>query len=248
MNLELGGKTVVVCGGASGIGRCAAEAFAREGTRLAILDWNEQHLAEAEASLHLLDAEVITHRVDVSDPTVVDAAHQRVIDSFGRIDVAVNNAGIITPKRNVEDTTDEDWASVIGVNLTGVFNCIRAQVRFMRPRGEGAIINMASGASFGGAPGSVAYTAAKHGIVGITRTVALELARAGVRVNAIAPGTIDTPLNEVLYRNGVPRTVMPVGRNGRPDEVADAILWLASPRASLAVGTTLILDGGFTAQ
>ncbi len=254
MDLELDGKVVVVCGGGTGIGRSCAVAFARERARVAILDWNPDALADAEAELRALGGEVLSHHADVSDSQSVDAAHAAVIDAFGGIDVGFNNAGIISPAKAIEDTSDEDWNRVIAVNLTGIFLCMRAQVRHMRPRGRGVIINTASAASLVGAPGTTPYTASKHGILGITRTAALELATTGVRVNAVAPGTVETPLNSVLFDNDDPfadalvRKGQPIGRNARPDEIADAVLWLASPRSSFVTGSTLVIDGGFTAQ
>ena len=254
MDLELDGKVVVICGGARGIGRACAQAFALEGARVAILDWNAEGLADAAAEIGALGAEVITRCVDVSDGPSVDAAHAHVIESLGGIDVGFNNAGIITPSKAIEDTTEDDWDSVIAVNLKGVWLCVRAQVRHMRPRGHGVIINTASAAALVGAPGTTPYTAAKHGILGITRTVALELATTGVRINAIAPATVDTPLNAVLFDNDDPfadalvRQGQPIGRNAHPREIADAVLWLASARSTFALGSTLVIDGGFTAQ
>jgi NAD(P)-dependent dehydrogenase (short-subunit alcohol dehydrogenase family) len=254
MDLELGGKAVVVCGGATGIGRTCASAFGREGARVAILDWNADALAVAEDELRQEGVEVVTQVADVSNADAVEAGHARVIEAFGGIDIAFNNAGIISLSKAVEDTSEEDWDRVVGVNLKGVFLCMRAQVRHMRPRGAGVIVNTASAASFVGAPGTTPYTAAKHGVLGLTRTVALELATTGVRVNAVAPGTIATPLTGVLFDNDDPfadalvRKGHPIGRNGRQDEIADAVLWLASPRSSFALGSTLIVDGGFTAQ
>ena len=254
MDFELGGKSVVVCGGATGIGRACAVAFAREGSRVAILDWNPGALAEAERELLEIGGDVLTIQADVSDGQSVDAAHAAVIDAFGGIDVGFNNAGIISPAKAVEDTSDEDWNRVIAVNLTGVFLCVRAQVRHMRPRGQGVIINTASAAALVGAPGTTPYTASKHAILGITRTVALELATTGVRVNAVAPGTVETPLNSVLFDNEDPfadalvRKGQPIGRNARPEEIADAVLWLAGSRSTFVTGSTLVIDGGYTAQ
>ena len=255
MDLELDGKAVVVCGGATGIGRACAVAFARERARVAILDWNAERARRGRGrAASGLGADVVTHGVDVSDGESVEAAHRAVIDAFGGIDVGFNNAGIISPAKAIEDTSDEDWNRVIAVNLTGIFLCMRAQVRHMRPRGQGVIINTASAASLVGAPGTTPYTASKHGILGLTRTVALELATTGVRVNAVAPGTVETPLNSVLFDNDDPfadalvRKGQPIGRNARPDEIADAVLWLASPRSSFVTGSTLVIDGGFTAQ
>jgi NAD(P)-dependent dehydrogenase (short-subunit alcohol dehydrogenase family) len=254
MDLELDGKVVVICGGATGIGRACADAFAAEGARLAIFDWNERALVAAADELRVTGAEVFTGTVDVSHGESVDTAHARVIDAFGGIDVGFNNAGIITPSKAIEDTTEADWDSVVDVNLKGIWLCTRAQVRHMRPKGRGVIINTASTAALVGAPGTTPYTASKHGVLGITRTVALELATTGVRINAIAPATVDTPLNSVLFDNDDPfadalvRKGQPIGRNAHPREIADAVLWLASARSTFAHGSTLVIDGGFTAQ
>lgn len=254
MNLELEGKSVLIAGGARGIGFACAEAFAREGARVAILDWNAEQLAEAEAGIRALGAEALALEVDVSNAEAVDAAHARVIETFGAIDVGFNNAGIGSPFRAIEDTSEEDWDKVIGVNLKGIWLCVRAQVRHMRPRNRGVIINTASNVAFAGAPGATPYVAAKHGIVGITRTVALELATTGIRINTIAPGAVHTPLGKSSrkfvdpFPDALIRKGLPIGRFGEPTEVADAVLWLASPRASLAHGETLVIDGGFLAQ
>ncbi len=147
MDLGLQGKVVVIAGGAAGIGRECAEAFAAEGARLAIFDWDADALAETASAIGATGSEVHTERVDVSDARSVDAAHARVIESLGGIDVGFNNAGIITPSKAIEDTSEDDWDRVVGVNLKGVWLCVRAQVRHMRPRGAGAIVNMASAAA-----------------------------------------------------------------------------------------------------
>jgi NAD(P)-dependent dehydrogenase (short-subunit alcohol dehydrogenase family) len=254
MDLELNGKAVVICGGARGIGFACAEAFAREGARVAIFDWNAELLAEAETAIRATGAEVLTRQVDVSNAEAVDSAHAHVIERFGGIDVGFNNAGIGSPFRAIEDTSEADWDKVIAVNLKGVWLCVRAQVRHMRPRNQGAIINTTSNVAFVGAPGAAAYVAAKHGIVGITRSVALELAKTGVRINAVAPGAVKTPLGKSTgtfldpFSDAIIRKGLPIGRFGEPAEVADAVLWLASPRSRLALGETVVLDGGFIAQ
>ncbi len=254
MDLELRGKAVVIAGSARGIGFACAEAFAREGARVAILDWNAEDLAEAESAIRAMGAEVIARQVDVSAADAVDAAHAYVAERFGAIDIGFNNAGIASPFRPIDETSEADWDRVIDVNLKGIWLCVRAQVRHMRPRNRGTIVNTASNVAFAGAPGASPYVAAKHGIVGITRTVALELAATGIRINAVAPGAIRTtlgkrtgdfvdPFPDALIRQG-----LPIGRWGEPSEIADAVLWLASPRSSLALGETLVMDGGFLAQ
>lgn len=254
MDLELGGKAVVICGGARGIGFACAEAFAREGARVAILDWNAELLAEAETAIRAIGVDVLTQQVDVSNAEAVDAAHSRVIETFGGIDVGFNNAGIGTPFKPIEETTEADWDKVIDINLKGVWLCVRAQVRHMRPRNQGVIINTASNVAFVGSPGGSAYVAAKHGIIGITQSVALELAKTGVRINTVAPGWVKTPLGKSKgtfvdpFPDALIRKGLPIGRLGEPSEVADAVLWLASPRSSFALGSTLVIDGGFLAQ
>jgi NAD(P)-dependent dehydrogenase (short-subunit alcohol dehydrogenase family) len=254
MDLELGGKVVVICGGARGIGRACAEAFAREGARLAIFDWNAENLAETETAIRALGAEVLVRQVDVSDAEAVEVGHAQVIEKLGGIDVALNNAAINSPLRAIEDTTELDWDRVISVNLKGVWLGVRAQVRHMKPRNQGVIINTTSNVAFAGSPGAVAYVAAKHGIVGITRSVALELATTRVRINSVAPGWVQTSLGKEAqafkdpFADAVIRKGLPIGRLGEPSEVADAVLWLASPRSSFALGSTLVVDGGFLAQ
>jgi NAD(P)-dependent dehydrogenase (short-subunit alcohol dehydrogenase family) len=255
MDLELGGKSVLVSGGAKGIGFACAEAFAREGANVAILDWDAEALPEAEKAIKALGVKVLTQQVDVASSEAVDAAHAKVIEVFGAIDIGFNNAGVGSPFKAIEDTTDDDWMRVININLTGIFNCVRAQVRHMKPRNKGTIVNTASNVAFAGAPGATPYVATKHGIVGITRSVALELAPTNVRINCIAPGAIRTtlgkrtssgfvdPFPDALIRKG-----LPIGRWGEVQEIADAVLWLASPRAHLALGETLVMDGGFLAQ
>ena len=254
LDLELGGKVVVITGGARGIGRACAEAFAREGARIALFDWNEARLSEAEAAIRAVGADVLVRAVDVSDGAAVDAAHAGTIETFGGIDIAFNNAGISTPFAPIEDIAEADWDRIIGVNLKGIWLSMRAQIRHMRTRGRGTIVNTASNVSFAGAPGASAYVASKHGIVGLTRSAALEVANTDIRINAIAPGAIDTHLTDIVgqpsdpFPDAVIRAGLPIGRWGTVDEVADAVLWLASPRAKLALGETLVLDGGFLAQ
>ncbi len=254
MDLELEGKSVLICGGGSGIGHGCALAFAREGARVAVLDRNADSLTGVADELRALGAEAITLRADVSSAADVERAHAEVIAQFGGIDVALNNAGVVAPSGPIEDSSEADWNRVLGVNLTGVWLCVREQVRHMRPRGSGVIVNTASAVAFVGAPGTVAYNASKHGVIGITQSVGLELASSGVRINAVAPGSVETPLAHAHGRANDPfadalvRQVPPIGRRGFPAEIADAVLWLASARSSFALGSTLVVDGGLLAQ
>ncbi len=254
MDLELAGRVVAVTGGASGIGRACALAFAREGAKVAVLDRDEAGLERIAAELAAMDVDAATWRVDVSDAAQVDHAYDDIVDRFGGLDVGFNNAGTILPAQAVSDMTEDDWDRVIDVNLKGVWLCMRAQVRHMLAAGGGVVVNTASAAGLVGSPGTSPYVASKFGVIGITKAVAAEVADRGIRINAIAPGTIDTPLNGALFdrpdpfATAVVRGIPPIGRFGRPDEIADAVLWLASPRSSFATGSTLVVDGGFTAQ
>lgn len=259
MDLELAGKAIVVTGGASGIGRACAEAFAREGARVAIMDCDADQLAIAERAIADLGAEVLALEVDVTKAAEVDAVHDMVADTFGSVDVAFNNAGVISGMSPIADLDEDDWDRVISVNLKGIFLCIRAQVRHMQQRGEGVIIANASNTAFVGVPGAVPYVAAKHGIIGIMRSVALEVAADGIRVNCIAPGPINGATGKSLpknkdgkitnpFPNAMIRQGLPIGRIGEASEIADAVLWLASPRSSFVMGETLVADGGFLAQ
>jgi len=258
MDLELSGKSVIITGGANGIGLACADAFAREGARVAIFDRNAEALARAEEQLRALGGDVLARQVDVADGAQVDAAHAQVIETFGGIDVGFNNAGISIGFHRVEDTTEEDWDRIVAVNLKGIFLCVRAQVRHMVPRNRGSIINTSSNVAFVGAPGAAPYVATKHGIVGITRSVALELASTNVRINSIAPGAVRTSIgqsggeerkvNADPFPDAIIRKGLPIGRFGEPREIADAVLWLASPRSNLVLGETLVVDGGFISQ
>ncbi len=258
MDLELAGKSVLITGGASGIGYASAAAFAREGARIAILDWNTDTLARAETVIAEMGTQVLARQVDVSKADQVAAAHADVIEAFGSIDVAFNNAGIGADFTSIEDVSEDVWDRIMAVNLKGIFLCMRAQLRHMRPRGTGSIVNTTSNVAFVGAPGAAVYAASKQGIVGMTRSAALEVADTDIRINCIAPGAINTSIGKSAGRKAEPRDApypdaiirkgLPIGRFGEPEEVADAVVWLASRRAGLALGETLVMDGGFIAQ
>jgi NAD(P)-dependent dehydrogenase (short-subunit alcohol dehydrogenase family) len=239
-------KVVVVTGGASGIGRAAVHALRATGAKLIVLDRDAALLDELVG--------VETEVVDVADAWAVDASHDGVVERHGRIDVAVNNAGITRPIAWFHETPESSFDDIMSVNLRGVWLCMRAQLRHMHAARAGVIVNTASAASFVGAPGVAPYTAAKAGVVGLTRTAALEYAPLGIRVNAVAPGTVQTPMSDAFaqlddpFADALVRQTAPFGRLAKPEEVADAIVFLAGDRAAYATGSVLTLDGGFTAQ
>jgi NAD(P)-dependent dehydrogenase (short-subunit alcohol dehydrogenase family) len=246
----LEGKTALITGGGAGIGRAAALLFAREGAKLIMAD-----IAAAEETAAIVRAAggtAIAFRCDVSSRAEVEMLVQRAVETYGRIDCALNNAGIESRISNTADITEEEFDRQIAVNLKGVWLCLKYELPRMVKQGAGAIVNTSSGAGIGGAPGWSAYSAAKHGVVGITRCAALEYARAGVRVNAICPGPIDSPMGQRIAKNNAGyRDLLimhsPNGRLGLPEEVAEAAVWLCSDSASLVNGSILAVDGGASA-
>lgn len=247
------GKVALVTGGGSGIGRKTAELLGREGARVLVCDLEEKGGLETVASLAQAGSEAEFLRVDVSAEDQVEAMVARCLDRFGGLDCAVNNAGIGGPTGGLEAIALDDWNRVLAVNLTGVFLCMKAQIPVMRSAGNGSIVNMASGAGLIATPGLAAYCASKHGVIGITRTAAIENAQAGVRINAICPGSIDTPmLRAGMAANPEVEAMilssMPIGRLGEAEEVAEAAVWLCSERASLVTGHAMGVDGGAVAR
>lgn len=249
--LDFTGKVALVTGAASGMGLAAAQAFADAGATVVLADLRES-LVNTEAQ-KLADAghRALAVRCDVSDDSQVAAMVDRTVAEFGRLDAAFNNAGVMARIAPTADSTPEEWDRVIGINLRGVWSCMKHQLRHMERQGSGAIVNNASVGAFTGNPGIGAYIASKHGVVGLTRTAALEYIKHGIRVNAVNPGLIDTQIardvvsgDEQAYAD-IAKNV-PIGRAGKPEEIAAAVLWLCSPAASYVVGQALTVDGGMT--
>ncbi len=246
----LSGRVALVTGASAGIGRAAALALAAEGARVVVSDIVIEAGEETVSLIRAAGGDATFVRADVSDEPDVVALVQAALDTYGRLDCAVNNAGIEGTLSPVGDCTLADWQRVIDINLTGVFLCLREEINAMLSRGSGSIVNIASVYGLRASSGSPAYTASKHAVVGLTKSAAGAYAAQGVRINAICPGFIQTAMVERVLElapdaeEGIVAR-HPIGRLGTPEEVAAAVLWLCSDVASFVTGHTLAVDGGF---
>lgn len=246
------GKVALVTGGSFGIGQATAIAFAKRGAKVAIADWIED---KEQATLKKVQAEGVEAmfiRCDVSDNMAVKSMVEKIVKAYGRLDFAFNNAGIEGATANTHECSEENWHKTLNVNLTGVWLCMKNEIAVMLQQGKGAIVNCASVAGLIGFPGLPAYVVSKHGVIGLTKTAALENAKLGIRVNAVCPGVIRTPMIDRI--TGKDKEVEkqyvsmePVGRMGEPSEVAEAVVWLCSDSASFVTGHALPVDGGWIA-
>ena len=243
------GKVALVTGAATGIGLACAEAFARAGATVVMADINEP--TDQAARLVQAGYAAVPYRCDVSDTKAVEEMIGWIVATYGRLDAAHNNAGIQTPQRPMAEITDEEFDRTVAVDLKGVWNCMRYEIRQMLRQGGGAIVNTSSQGGVTGFPGQAAYIACKHAVIGLTRTAAIDYAAQGIRINAVCPGVIRTPMAEELLRRNpdleqeLVRDI-PAGRMGRPDEIAHAVLWLCSDDASFVDGHALLVDGVFS--
>jgi NAD(P)-dependent dehydrogenase (short-subunit alcohol dehydrogenase family) len=244
------GQVALVTGAGSGMGLATARAFAEAGAAVVLSDIDEQALQAATESLVRAGHEAIGVVCDVADEGQAAVMVERTVSAFGRLDMAYNNAGILGPMCDMTEETAEGFDQVTAVNLRGIWTCMKHELKQMRRQGSGAIVNCSSLGGLVGLPGRAAYHATKHGVIGLTKSAALDNAQRGIRVNAICPGCIDTPMGDGIDPAAMKEFLrdQPIGRMGRADEIAAAVLWLCSPGASFVLGVALPIDGGFVAH
>jgi NAD(P)-dependent dehydrogenase (short-subunit alcohol dehydrogenase family) len=250
MNYGFEGKVALVTGASGGIGRASAVAFAASGASVVVSDVNEAGGEETVALIAAAGGKAVFQRCDVSNGADVKSLVARAVSEYGHLDFALNNAGINNLGSNEYD--DDVWARSMGINLTGVMMCMREEAEVMMAQGKGAIVNTASINGLVGNGAQPGYTASKHGVVGLTRHGALRWAQAGIRVNCVCPGVIETPMTAPLTANPEMKKILdgmtPMGRMGKAEEIASAVMWLCSDQASFVTGHPLVVDGGATAD
>ena len=249
--MDFTGKAALVTGAAAGMGLATAQAFAEAGAAVTLADVNEEAARLAAEQLTAAGHKAIGIRCNVAVEAEVAAMVVQTVRTFGRLDAAYNNAGVQSPAMEIADVSSDEYDRVMDINLRGVWNCMKHELRQMRGQKSGAIVNCSSIGGLIGLPGRATYHATKHGVIGLTKSAAIEYAARGIRINAVCPGTINTPMVEKMLANE-PESMkeilkeQPIGRLGQPEEIASAVLWLCSPGASFVIGHALVVDGGFT--
>jgi NAD(P)-dependent dehydrogenase (short-subunit alcohol dehydrogenase family) len=250
-NGSFAGKVAFVTGAANGIGRAAALAFAREGANVVAADVSEQSNQQTARMIEALGGRALAVRCDVTRSADVKAALDMTIETFGRLDFGFNNAGVEQPVTPAADLTEAEWDRILDIDLRGVFLCMKYEIPLMLKQGGGAIVNTSSGAGVKGIAGQAAYCAAKFGMIGLTKAAALDYAKSNIRVNAVCPGFVDTPMMQ-RFTGGTPagRQMVidsePVGRPATAEEIAAAVVWLCSDAAAFVIGHAMVIDGGQT--
>jgi NAD(P)-dependent dehydrogenase (short-subunit alcohol dehydrogenase family) len=252
MNISFENKVALVTGAASGLGLATARAFAESGANVVLADWNEKEVQAAAKEIASNGHKTLAIRCDVSDDAQVEAMVKQTVATFGRLDAAYNNAGVQNVLAETADSPRDDYDRVMAINLRGVWSCMKFELQQMRKQGSGAIVNCSSlGGLIGGAQRGT-YHAAKHGVIGLTKSAALEYATRGIRVNDVCPGMIQTPMTDKMIAEGqgeelnkMLKTFVPMGRMGKAEEIADAVLWLCSSASSYVTGQSISVDGGY---
>jgi NAD(P)-dependent dehydrogenase (short-subunit alcohol dehydrogenase family) len=252
MNISYENKVALITGAASGLGLATAQAFAEAGASVVLADWNEKAVQSAAKDIADKGHKTLAVACDVADDAQVEAMVKQTVATFGRLDAAYNNAGVQNVLAETADSPRDDYDRIMAINLRGVWSCMKFELQQMREQGSGAIVNCSSlGGLIGGARRGT-YHAAKHGVIGFTKSAALEYATRGIRVNAVCPGLIQTPMSDQMIAAGqgeeldkMLKTYVPMQRLGSPQEIADAVLWLCSSAASYVTGQSISVDGGF---